>query len=646
MKKKGLLLILVALVCLLFALPNNKEANAAEEEGTWTIVNDISELVIGDKVIVVAASADQPKALGNQTSNNRSAVNITKDGNTAAIGDSVQILTLENGKSTGTYAFNTGDGYLYAASSSNNYLRTETSLSANSSWTISISSTGVATIKAQGTNSRNWLRFNPSSSLFSCYTSGQQDVAIYKFKVPTTWEKLQSCIYYYYNEGVYTKDTIINIDPVKVGAELSDLVHAYNIETKIDKTKTTRYNVDQLTFDNGRGYGTSDDGKLTTIVKNSETNNFEVQTVHNNLPGMEEYYCTLHDFYEGKHSSAHVDGNELDLSTGWVVDENGVYTNTKQENPDVIAAFALFTAPTWLNLNDDYSKYMDYTKVTIQINEDGNLVMTLWVSQNEVEGKLDDISVLDNSGENAVFSEAIIYDPNINDANNAAKEIAEMFKETTLINADYPLPTTVSGYRLSEVEWSGTNVDGNTLKYIAPTVDTTESLTATITIGNQVRIVEGIQFIHLLKESTGLVDKQYQYTFNSKIYSANGAQTLNGVTWTAAGDGNYWGKDSTKGQQFGSGSKPYKSLTLTSDSFENVTSIKINTSGASSTNAKLTVTVDGVKIGSTISLTDTATEYTFTAPEGLTGPIVLTYSQTSSKAIYIKSITVAYAVAE
>ena len=56
-------------------------------------------------------------------------------------------------------------------------------MSANSSWSISISSTGIATIKAQGTNSRNQIQYNDNDAtnlLFSCYSATQKSVSIYK----------------------------------------------------------------------------------------------------------------------------------------------------------------------------------------------------------------------------------------------------------------------------------------------------------------------------------------------------------------------------------------------------------------------------------------------------------------------------------
>jgi uncharacterized protein YegP (UPF0339 family) len=149
------------------------------------------------------------------------------------------------------------------------------------------------------------------------------------------------------------------------------------------------------------------------------------------------------------------------------------------------------------------------------------------------------------------------------------------------------------------------------------------------------------------KFSTGddvAVGTPYSYTFTAKQFSANGTKNLGGLNWTLAGDGGYWGWDSNgKGHQFGSGNKPYKNMTLTISGYEGgINTIKINTSGASSISASFTVSVNGKQIGAKTSLTTSATEYTFTTNDNelLTGDIVFTYTQTSKKAIYIKSIAI------
>ena len=123
----------------------------------------------------------------NQKSNNRGQVDITKDGNDVELVDGVQILTLKAGTAENSFAFYTGSGYLYAASSSDNYLKTKELNDTNGSWSITIEANGVATIKAKGNNTRKLLRYNSTYSLFSCYSSGQDDVSLYKVN-PANYE--------------------------------------------------------------------------------------------------------------------------------------------------------------------------------------------------------------------------------------------------------------------------------------------------------------------------------------------------------------------------------------------------------------------------------------------------------------------------
>lgn len=138
--------------------------------------------------------------------------------------------------------------------------------------------------------------------------------------------------------------------------------------------------------------------------------------------------------------------------------------------------------------------------------------------------------------------------------------------------------------------------------------------------------------------------EQYTYTFTKSVFSANGTKALGALNWTIAGDGGYWGWDSQngKGQQFGSSSKPYTALTISTEDYtEGVETITLTTSGASSTNAKVEVYVGGVKLGQTVSLASTSKDYTFSNNgEILAGKIELKYTQTSKKAIYLKGITI------
>ena len=158
-------------------------AIAATAGTTATLVTSASSLAVNDQIVIVAKDANYALS-GNQKENNRGAAAVTKSGNNVTLNADVEVITLKAGTTAGTFAFDTGNGYLYAASTSKNYLKTKSQLDANGSFNITIASTGVATIKSAGNSSKGWLRYNPNTGngdpLFSCYGSGQQDVAIYK----------------------------------------------------------------------------------------------------------------------------------------------------------------------------------------------------------------------------------------------------------------------------------------------------------------------------------------------------------------------------------------------------------------------------------------------------------------------------------
>ena len=146
---------------------------------------------------------------------------------------------------------------------------------------------------------------------------------------------------------------------------------------------------------------------------------------------------------------------------------------------------------------------------------------------------------------------------------------------------------------------------------------------------------------------------EWSYTFESSVFNGLGTETLSGQDWTLDGqatDSGYFGYDYTKGEQFGSGKKPFSTLSFTSNfgASYGISDVVINTSGASSIDAVISVSVGGTPFvtgtepASTASLTADATEYTFTSPDGnlKAGNVVISYVNSSEKAIYLKSITI------
>ena len=162
---------------------NNNVSNGGNFTGSeFELVTDASLLTIGDMIVIVY----EDFVMGQQTSNYRAKTDVeTSNGKVTSMADDAQIVVLEKGAVDGTYALNVGNGYLAASSNSSNYVVTTTTLDANASWAITIGSDALATIKAQGSYTRNTLQYNTSSPRFSCYKSGQKPVNIYA-KSPVT----------------------------------------------------------------------------------------------------------------------------------------------------------------------------------------------------------------------------------------------------------------------------------------------------------------------------------------------------------------------------------------------------------------------------------------------------------------------------
>ena len=164
-------------------------------DGSFVLVTDATTLTAGDKVIITnSGTAGSALAMGADKGNNRgvSSVTITEDlkitpSAVLPTEGGVQVLTLESTSLTGyspVWLFNAGtDGYLYAASSGSNYLKTDnlTTAGNNAKATITIEGNDKhAVITFRGGNTRNIIRKNSNSDLFSCYGSGQSPVYLFK----------------------------------------------------------------------------------------------------------------------------------------------------------------------------------------------------------------------------------------------------------------------------------------------------------------------------------------------------------------------------------------------------------------------------------------------------------------------------------
>lgn len=171
-------------------------------EEPYILCEDAAWLTEGANIIFASSvAAGEQKAMSKlQKTNNRGAASVTIGSAFNAGKETVGIVSKDAdvavftvGISNGHITFYTGDsrdaknnsvaGYLYAAGSGSkeNYLRTTEIVDPNAEWSVSVAANGAATIKAQGANTHNLMRYNPSNGnpMFSCYTGGLDPIYIY-----------------------------------------------------------------------------------------------------------------------------------------------------------------------------------------------------------------------------------------------------------------------------------------------------------------------------------------------------------------------------------------------------------------------------------------------------------------------------------
>lgn len=149
------------------------------EATTYSLVTDASQIVSGKHYIIASGKEGTVKAMSVQNDNNRGSVSVTVNNNIIAETQGVYEFVINGPVVVGENQCYTiydknenSTGFLYAASSNNNHLKTQSTLNDNGKWTIEVAVNGVATIKAKGNNSRNTMQNN--GNLFSCYASASQ----------------------------------------------------------------------------------------------------------------------------------------------------------------------------------------------------------------------------------------------------------------------------------------------------------------------------------------------------------------------------------------------------------------------------------------------------------------------------------------
>ena len=156
--------------------------------GKWVLVTDASELNADDYVIIAAANLEVAMK-SYESGNYCTHMAVTKDGSIfLKWHEDLGVFQLSKGNEFYTFKDVNTNQYLYAAGTgNNNHLKATDEIPADAEavkpyiWTITIED-GVTTVKATSEN-RNTLKYNKTSGQerFSCYASGQEDIALYKY---------------------------------------------------------------------------------------------------------------------------------------------------------------------------------------------------------------------------------------------------------------------------------------------------------------------------------------------------------------------------------------------------------------------------------------------------------------------------------
>lgn len=154
---------------------------------TYQLVTSTGDLVAGSRYLIASTTSGNGVAMGKQNTNNRDQVAITVSGSNitaepASGKNDDKPFEIELQGSSGAWVlydpintFNLGPA---AGSNGSNHLKENT----NATYTITFSGnkavmTAVTSINSNG---RNIIRYNSSSSLFSSYAIGQNDIYLYK----------------------------------------------------------------------------------------------------------------------------------------------------------------------------------------------------------------------------------------------------------------------------------------------------------------------------------------------------------------------------------------------------------------------------------------------------------------------------------
>ena len=196
---------------------------------SYTLATSITS---GKTYVIAGEHEGTIYVMAEQKNNNRGAVEGTLDGTTLTAADACEFVI--EGDETDGYTIYDGTGYLYAASSTANQLKTQAENNNNGIWTITFDATeSSASIVAASSSNRNVMRFNYNggSPLFACYASASQSpVYLYEKVEATPADDVEVTIAIGYSTLYYGDRNLVVPDDVEA--------YTYKVTNKLEVSKT------------------------------------------------------------------------------------------------------------------------------------------------------------------------------------------------------------------------------------------------------------------------------------------------------------------------------------------------------------------------------------------------------------------------
>ena len=142
----------------------------------------------GKRYVIANSKEGSVKVMGDQGNNNRPEADATIANGVLTTLEQYEFV-IKNAVIDDVSGYSIYDesvpGYLYAAGSDKNYLKTQAENNINGLWTITIDEeTGAASVVAEKSSNRNVMQYNSTNLLFACYASASQS-PVYLFEKET-----------------------------------------------------------------------------------------------------------------------------------------------------------------------------------------------------------------------------------------------------------------------------------------------------------------------------------------------------------------------------------------------------------------------------------------------------------------------------